>query len=160
MFYEINKRKIWMHIALWTALWLFWITIYQKHAFSFTRTVTVEFCYLFFIAANYYYHIYFTIPKFLYTQKYFAFAFLFTGGIVMAALLRVPLAMFLNQHYFLKGLPQPGFKEIFLRSVINIFIWVLVFVSAKLIIDKIRFRDYINAIEKEKTKNELDFLKA
>jgi len=160
MFNEINKGKAWKHILIWVALYLFWIAVYQKHAFSFTRTMTVEFCYLLFIAANYYFNIYFAIPKFLYPQKYFVFALLFTGGIVFAALLRVPLAMFLNQHYFLKGLPQPGFQKIFQNSIINIFIWVLLFVTAKLVIDKIRFRNYIIAIENEKIKNELDFLKA
>src|SRR6476620_6305096 len=44
--------------------------------------------------------------------------------------------------------------------MVNIFIWVLIFVFVKLIADKIRFRNYIHAIKKEKTKNELDYLKA
>src|SRR5689334_4630822 len=111
--------KTWKHLAFWITLWLFWVAIYQNHAFAFTRTMTIEFCYLFFIAANYYFNIYFIIPKFLYPKKYFVFVSLFVAGITITALLRVPLATYLNQYYFLKGLSQPGVKEIFLRSIVN-----------------------------------------
>jgi hypothetical protein len=160
MFNRIVKSGAPKHLALWVVLYLFWISVYKNHAFAFTRTLTVEFCYLLFISANFYFNIYFNIPKFLYRKKYPAFAFLFAGGIVIAALLRVPLAMFLNRHYFLTGLPQPGFQKIFFNSIVNIFIWVLIFVAVKLIIDRILFKNYIDAIEKEKIKNELEFLRA
>jgi len=81
-------------------------------------------------------------------------------GILAASLLRVPLATYLAQHYFAPGKTPPGFSELFFNSFINIFIWVICLVTGKLIIDRIRFQKYIDTMEKEKTKNELDFLKA
>jgi two-component system LytT family sensor kinase len=120
----------------------------------------VEFCYLIFIAANFYFNISITIPKFLYRQKYIIFGLLFLSGIIVTALLRVPLATWLNLHYFIPGKTQPGFKALFLKSFINIFIWVICLVTAKLIIDRVRFQQYIESIKKEKSKTELDFLQA
>jgi LytS/YehU family sensor histidine kinase len=134
--------------------------IFQKREFAFSRTVTVEFCYLIFIAANFYFNIYFTIPRYLYRKKYFAFAGSMIAGIIIGALLRVPLAMYLNQHYFLIGKSQPGFSELFLNSFLNIFIWVIGIVSIKLIIDRFRFQQYVDEMAKEKEKAELDFLNA
>jgi LytS/YehU family sensor histidine kinase len=122
--------------------------------------MTVEFCYLLFIAANYYFNVYFNIPAFLYKKKYTAFALLFLAGIITTSLLRVPLATYLSQHYFAPGKTPPGFSELFFNSFTNIFIWVICLVAGKLIFDRIRFQKYIDAMEKEKTKNELDFLKA
>ena len=156
----MTQKRTWQNITLWIVLYLFWILVFQKRAFAFSKTMTVQFCYLLFIAANYYFNIYFTIPRFLYKKKYGIFALLFLAGILAASLLRVPLATYLSQHYFAPGKTPPGFTELFLNSLINIFIWVICLVTAKLVIDRIRFQKYIDAMEKEKTKNELDFLKA
>ena len=134
--------------------------VFQKREFAFSRTVTVEFCYLIFIAANFYFNIYFTIPRYLYNKKYIRFVFSMLGGIIIAALLRVPLATFLNQHYFLVGKPQPGFSELFYTSLLNIFIWVALIVTGKLLIDRLRFQQHLDAMAKEKEKAELDFLNA
>ena len=122
--------------------------------------MTIQFCYLLFIAGNYYFNVYYVVPVFLYRKKFAAFALLFLAGIVAASLLRVPLATYLSQHYFAPGKPPPGLSQLFFNSLINIFIWTICLVSGKLIVDRIRFQKYIEVIEKEKMKNELDFLKA
>jgi len=122
--------------------------------------MTIQFCYLLFIAGNYYFNVYYVVPVFLYRKKYAAFALLFLAGIVAASLLRVPLATYLSQHYFAPGKPPPGLSQLFFNSLINIFIWTICLVAGKLIVDRIRFQKYIEVIEKEKMKNELDFLKA
>ena len=145
---------------LWVGLYLMWVIVFQKRAFSFSRTMTIQFCYLLFIAANYYFNARYTVPVFLYRKKYAGFALLFLAGIVVASLLRVPLATYLSLHYFAPGKPPPGFSELFFNSLINIFIWTICLVAGKLIIDRIRFQKYIESIEKEKMQNELDFLKA
>ena len=82
------------------------------------------------------------------------------GIIAASSLLRSELAVFMNAHFFMQGKQQPAFSEIFLNSFINIFIWVLALVTAKLIWDKIQNQQYIQSIEKEKAINELNFLKA
>jgi len=156
----MTKRTTWYNIILWVGLYFFWIIVFQKRAFAFSKTMTVEFCYLLFIAANYYFNVWFAIPAFLYKKKYGSFALLFLAGIITASLLRVPLAIYLSQHYFAPGKTPPGFSELFFNSFTNIFIWVICLVAGKLIFDRIRFQKYIDTMEKEKTRNELDFLKA
>jgi len=122
--------------------------------------MTIQFCYLLFIAGNYYFNIYYTVPAFLYKKKYVGFASLFIVGIIVAATLRVPVATYLSEHYFAPGKPAPAFPELFFNSLINIFIWTICLVAGKLMHDRIRFQKYIDTIEKEKMQNELDFLKA
>jgi len=85
---------------------------------------------------------------------------LLLAGITVGALLRVPLASWLNRRYFMVGKPQPSWPALFVNSFTNIFFWVVSAVAVRLIIDKIRFMQYLATVEKEKSKNELDFLKA
>ncbi len=153
-------NKIGLQILCWALLYFFWVLVFQKRAFAFSRTATVEFCYLIFVAANYYFNIYFTIPKYLYRKKYFVFVTSMFAGIVFTALLRVPLAAYLNQHYFLVGKPQPEFSALFLNSLLNIFVWVVCIVAARLMMDRMRIQRRVDEMTKEKEKAELDFLNA
>lgn len=154
------KKKWQLHILLWAALYIVWVLVFQKEVFVFTRTITVQFCYIAFVAANFYFNVYFIIPKFLYREKIVSYTIFFVAGIGATALIRVPLATYLNEHFFIPGQPQPGFSELFLNSLINISIWVIALVAAWLIYEKARFKKFINEIEKEKTATELNFLKA
>jgi LytS/YehU family sensor histidine kinase len=81
-------------------------------------------------------------------------------GIIVAALLRVPLAAFLNRNYFLAGKGQPPIKDLFLNSFFNIFIWTVCLVAGKLIIDRFRFQHYVDELAKQKETAELKFLNA
>jgi two-component system LytT family sensor kinase len=157
---KMKQTKIISHITLWVTLYLCWIIVFQKRSFSFSRTMTVEFCYLFFIAGNFYFNTIYNIPRYLYRQQYVLFGLLFLGATAAAALLRVPLATYLNLHFFIPGRAQPGMQQLFVNSFINIFIWSVCLVTGKLVIDRIRFQQYMADMEKEKSKTELDFLKA
>lgn len=154
------RKDIFKHGLAWILLYLFWVMVFQKRTLALSQTATVEFCYLLFIAANYYLNIYFSVPRLLYRKRYTAFAGVFLAGVVLTALLRVPLARFLNKQYFLRGQPQPGFEKIFLDSLFNIFIWTLVIVAVKLLIDRFHFQQYIEEVNKQKEQAELDFLNA
>ena len=156
----MTRRNNWLPLLWWGGLYFFWIMVFQKREFAFSRTATVEFCYLIFIAANFYFNIYFTVPVFLYKKKYVAFVSLMIAGVVVAALLRVPLALYLNQHFFLAGKPQPGLIQLFINSLLNIFIWVVCIVAGKLIIDRFHFQQYVDEMAKQKEQAELDFLNA
>ena len=148
------------HIAGWIALYLFWIMLFQKRTLALSHTASVEFCYLIFIAINFYGNVLFSIPKFLYKQKYLEFVLLFFSGIIITASLRVPLASFLNAHYFLVGKPHPTSAALFVASFINIFVWTACIVCAKIILDRYRLQEHLEKIKKEKSKAELDFLNA
>lgn len=156
----MDQRPNWTHVLWWIGIYLFWIGVFQTRAFTFSRTVTVQFCYLLFIAANYYFSVYITIPRLLYRKKYFAFGSALMGGILLAALLRVPLAMYLSAHYFSPGGSQPPFGQVFFDSALNIFIWVVFIVAGKLMIDRFRLQQYVGKMEQEKLRTELAFLNA
>jgi len=156
----MQNRQVWINIWLWVLLYLLWVVIFQNHALTLGRTVTVQFCYLIFIAGNYYLHVYFSVPRFLYQKKYVLFALMLIGGIIVGALLRVPLAMYISSRFFNMGNTMPGFAGLFVNSLINIAVWVVCLVAAKLVVDKVRSQQYIDRIEKERMKAELDFLKA
>ena len=156
----LKQYKILFHLLLWSILYLFWLLVFQKRSFVFSRTMTVEFCYLFFIAGNYYFNTLFNIPHFLYRHKYVVFGFFLLAGILVSAALRVPVARYLNLHFFIPGKPQPGMSQLFLNSFVNIFIWVVCLVTAKLIYDRIRLQQYVETIQEEKSRTELDFLQA
>ena len=156
----MTGKFTWLHIVWWFGLYLVWLLVFQNHAFTFSRTLTVQFCYLIFIAANFYWNQYYTIPTFLYRRKYAAFALCIIAGIGITAFLRVLLASYLNAAFFLVGKPQPDVGELFATSFLNIFIWTVCILSGKLLADRFRFQQYVAEIEKQKTKAELDFLNA
>ena len=157
---DIWTNRYLLHALGWSVVYVFWILVFQKRSFVFSRTATIEFCYLIFIAANFYFNVYFGIPRFLYRRRYFQYAILFIGGVALAAALRVPLASYLSSHYFSIGQPQPAANDIFVASFINVFIWTSIIISVKLIYDHFRFEESMILIKKEKSNIELDLLNA
>ncbi|MDO6429559.1 histidine kinase [Flavitalea sp. BT771] len=144
----------------WAALYLFWVLVLQNRAFTLSKTWTIQFCYLLFIAANYYFHVGYAIPTFLYRKKYVGFGMLLVSGIVVTAILRVPLVIYMNNHFFSARGAQPPVTDIFYSSLLNISIWVIGILSFKLALDQLRLRKHMGEMEKEKIKAELDFLNA
>jgi len=155
-----NRPRYLPHIVGWAGLYVLWVIVFQKRAFAFTTTATIELCYLLFVAANFYLNVYFLISRLLYKQKYLEFAFCFIAGVAAAALLRVPLATYLSTHYFHPGSAPPAAAALFTASFVNIFVWTTAIVCGKIIIDRLRFQRYVEEIKKEKSKAELDFLNA
>jgi two-component system LytT family sensor kinase len=156
----MKQHRIWISIGLWVGLYLCWITLFRDRVFTVTRTLTVQFCYLLFVAANYYAQVYYAIPRLLNRRKYLAFALFLPGAIVLSALLRTPLAIWLQVTFFRPGSPAQDPGVVFRDSFLNIFIWVMCLVAIRLVLEKIWFRQYIDTLEKERIRNELDFLKA
>ena len=52
------------------------------------------------------------------------------------------------------------FSTLYLNSVINISLWVLLITIGKMLIDRIQTQHQLELLEKERVKNELDYLKA
>jgi two-component system, LytTR family, sensor kinase len=124
------------------------------------HTITIQFCYLVFIAANYYFNSFYAIPQLLNKKKYISFFLGFLGMITITALLRVPVSFLVRKYLF--GINDTHFNsvDVFYESFINILFWVFFIVAAKMMIDRIRSQVYIEQIEKEKAANELNFLRA
>ena len=155
----MKKNRIWLHIAVWVALYIFWLVLFQNYELTFSRTMTVEFCYLLFITADYYAIVYFIIPGYLKKKKYAYFILLTAGLIAFSAWLRGLVAVQMNL-YFFHAAQITGFGTLYVNSVINIFIWVLLITMGKLLIDRIQTQQQLELLEKERIKNELDYLKA
>ena len=151
---------MWYHVFFWLIAWFFWVFIFRNGTLVLTRAITIQFCYLIFIATNYYFNILYTIPSLLNKKKYITFGICFILGIAVTAALRVPVSAFVNSYIF--KLNKPNFSNLatFGNSFVNIVFWVLIFLAAKLIAEKIRAQLYIEQIEKERSANELNFLRA
>ncbi|HTB31880.1 MAG TPA: histidine kinase [Bacteroidia bacterium] len=153
-----NNYKIPLEIAFWIGLYILWVFIFQNRTITITRTLGIEFCYLIFIAFNYYVTIYYFIPRFLNKNKYVPFLFLFCLSTMLAAISRAVVSYFIT--IYLYHLPAPDLAQLFPVSLLNIFIWTCMLVAGKMIIDRVKNQRHLELVEKEKIKNELDFLKA
>jgi LytS/YehU family sensor histidine kinase len=85
---------------------------------------------------------------------------LFPAAIAASALVRTPLAIWLQVHFFRPGSAAPDAVGVFGESFLNIFIWAVFTVAVQQVLEKIAARQYIAAMEKQRIRNELDFLKA
>lgn len=147
------------HSLFWAAIYLLWVIVFRTYSFSLTKTMTIEFCYLIFITADYYAINNFIIPQFLLKRKYILFVSATLIIIALSAWLRALVAVQMNQHFF--HITQINdFGTLYFNSVINISLWVLLITMVKMIIDSIHTQQQIELLEKERIKNELDFLKA
>jgi len=121
--------------------------------------MTIEFCYLIFITADYYIINYFIVPAFLFRRKYILFVTGILATIVLSAWGRSVIALNMSLHYF----HFPGnvdFPDLFLHSLINISLWVLLITVGKMMIERLQAQSQLEILEKERVKNELDYLKA
>jgi len=155
----MKKGNIWIHVAAWAGLYIFWLLLFQNRALTFSRTMTIEFCYLLFITADYYAIVYFIIPGYLQQKKYLSFILITAGLIALSAWLRALVAVQMNLHFFHTG-RIPDFSKLYFNSVINIFLWVSLIIMIKMIIDRIQTQQELEVLEKGRIKNELDYLKA
>src|SRR5579859_6942074 len=125
---RMKRNNIWISIGLWVGVYLCWVTLFHDRVFTVTKTLTVQFCYLLFVAANYYAQVHYAIPKLLNRRKYVAFALFLPGAIAVTALLRIPLSTWLQVHFFRPGSVAPDAGAVFRDSFLNIFIWVMLLV--------------------------------
>ena len=121
--------------------------------------MTIEFCYLIFITADYYAIANFIVPQFLLKKRYVLFVSAIIIIIAFSAWLRALVALQMNLHFFCTA-QIPDFTTLYLSSIINILLWVLLVTIGKMLIDRIQTQQQVEILEKERVKNELDYLKA
>lgn len=156
----MKKSNIILHLFFWGLAYVFWIFIFRNNTLVLTRAITIQFCYLIFIAANYYFNTAYTIPRLLNNKKYVAFALCLLAGITFTAALRVPVTILVNIHIFNVANFHPDLLAVFWDSFINILFWVVIILTGKFVADRVRSGIYIEQIEREKAEHELDFLRA
>jgi len=140
--------------------YIFWVFVIGDHTLKLTHAITVEFCLLIFIAGNFYFNTLYTIPYLLNKKKYLYFGLCFIGGILLGAILRVPVSFMVNRDLFKTDISRFNYMTVFWDSLVNILFWVVLIVGAKLVVERIRSQRYIEQIENEKAINELNFLRA
>ena len=155
----VRGRKIVYHILFWTGIYLLWVLLFRSYSVAITRTMTIEFCYLFFITADYYAIGLFAVPRLLARKRYGLFVAAVGAIIVVSAVLRAWLALFISRHYFAITGPI-DYAGLFIRSLINISLWVLAVSLGRMLLDKRQTHQQLEILERERVKNELDFLKA
>lgn len=155
----MKKNKFLYHLLFWSALYILWVLIFRSYSISITRTLTIEFCYLIFITIDYYTIADFIIPRFLIRKKYLLFVLFTIGVIAISAGMRAVVALEMNRHFF--NSPQiPDFATLYIKSLVNISLWVLLVTIGKMLIDRIETQQQVELLEKERVKNELNYLKA
>ena len=147
------------HILFWTALYLLWIALFRSYSIRLSRTITIEFCYLVFITADYYVLNDLILPKLFHKGRYLLFSCSVLGLIVVSSWLRTLVALAMNTYYF-HSVVLPDTTTLFLQSLLNISLWVLLITTGKMLLERRESQYRMELLEKEKTKNELDFLKA
>jgi LytS/YehU family sensor histidine kinase len=136
-----------------------WVFAFHSYSFSITKTLTIEFCYLLFITANYYAISYFSIPQFLQKKRYLLFVFVTILITAISAFLRSLVAVQLNLFFF-KPSKVLEFNTLFVTSFFYILFWVLLITIGKMLIERMQHQQKLELLEIAKTNNELDFLKA
>lgn len=129
----------------------FWLIFFRNYTFTLTRNLSVQFCYLVFITADYYLLYTLVIPRFLLKRKYFLFLVLSLGILILSAVLRSLVAWSLY--------PMPA-GRLLTGSMVNISIWVFLLTGGRMLLDRIRHEQQLERVEKEKVRSELEFLKA
>jgi two-component system LytT family sensor kinase len=156
----LKKSSIIYHFLFWLLAYIFWIFVFRNGTLVLTHAITIQFCYLLFIAGNFYFNSLYNIPHLLNRKKYFRFGVFFILGVTTTSLIRVPVSMFVTTYLFKITSPHFDYLNIFYNSFINILFWVVFILAGKMIIEKIRSQIYIEKIEQEKAANELNFLRA
>ena len=146
-------------MLFWGAIYLFWIVVFRSYSVAISRTMTIEFCYLLFITADYYAINDWVVPTFLLRKKYVAFVLAVVLVIAVSAGLRATVALKMNQ-YFFHPVPAIDYLALYLRSAVNISLWVLLVTLGKMLVDRIQTQQQLESLEKERIKSELDYLKA
>jgi two-component system, LytTR family, sensor kinase len=155
----LKNKAILFHLLFWTGLYLLWIAVFRSYSVTLTKTITVEFCYLIFITAGYYIISGWVVPRLLLKKKYPLFVAATLLTITILAGLRAWVALQMNLHFF-RSPVLPGFASLYLHSFGNIALWILLVTAGKMLAGHIQTQRQLELLEKERVKNELDYLKA
>jgi two-component system LytT family sensor kinase len=155
----VRSRKILYHILFWAGVYLLWILLFRSYSVAITRTMTIEFCYLLFITADYYAIHSFAIPRLLGRKRYSLFVLAVVLVIAVSAGLRAWVALFMSRYYFVMG-GQIDYGALYLRSFFNISLWVLAVTLGRMLVERMQTEQQLEVLEKERIRSELDYLKA
>jgi two-component system LytT family sensor kinase len=149
------------HILFWLVYFAFWTNFsmqnYGTHAGKAFLATSIYFAGQ---AGIGYFSIYYLVPRFFFTKRYVAFSVSVLAGILLGALF-ITVGMFSLFHaMFTEGAGHISFRAYLLYNLLGVFTSTLLFVSVRIIKERVQAQKMNSILEKEKTENELKFLKA
>jgi two-component system, LytTR family, sensor kinase len=107
-----------------------------------------------------YFSIYYLMPRFFLTKRYDLFSVLVFVGILISSLFITAGMFALFPSIFSEGTSRISFSTYFLYSLLAVFSSTVLFISVKVIKERVQTQKMNSILEKEKTENELKFLRA
>lgn len=149
------------HIFFWLAYFIFWTYIsINNYGSDPLRALLATFVYFLAQAGVGYLSIYYLVPRFFITKKYGMFAGLVSCSIILGSLF-ITFGMRALFHSLLtEGVGRISFAVYFFYSFIAVFFSTLLFIAARVIKERVHVQRMNSILEKEKTENELKFLKS
>lgn len=149
------------HVLFWLAYFIFWVYIsMNSYGSSLLKALTATLVYFVAQAGVGYFSIYYLVPRFFFTKKYWAFSGSVLGSIIPGSLF-ITLCMRAIFHSLLtEGAGRISFTVYFLYSFIAVLFSTLLFIAARVIKERVNVQRMTSILEKEKTQNELKFLKS
>jgi two-component system, LytTR family, sensor kinase len=149
------------HILFWLLYFIFW-TYFSMHNYgaSVSKAFLATSVYFAGQAGIGYFSIYYLVPRFFFTKRYFAFSSFVTVGIVLGSLFITAGMFFLFPSIFIGGGGHLSFSLYLLYSLLSVFFTTLLFISIRVIKERVHAQRMNSILEKEKTENELKFLRA
>lgn len=155
---NLKNKTLLYHALFWAGIYFLWVLVFRSYSFSITKTITVEFCYLIFVTADFYAINNFIAPQFLLKKRYVLFVVATIIVIAVSAWLRALVAIQMNKYYFHAA--PIDFSTLYLNSAANISLWVLLVTITKMLIDRVKTQQQLDLLEKDRIHSELDYLKA
>ncbi len=149
------------HIFFWIVYFVFW-TYFSMHNYGSHLWKAILATSIYFIgqAGIGYFSIYYLIPWFFFKKKYTAFIISVFSCILLGALF-ITVGMFSLFHsLFTEGTYHISFSTYFLYCLLAEFSSTLIFISYRVVKERVQAQKINSILEKEKTENELKFLKA
>ena len=147
------------HILFWLADLLFWSGFsYRSYHASLSAAFISTAIWLFFQAVLVYTIIYWLLPRYFYQKKYLSFAVAAILLVIASAFVIAGIEILLINSKEAQTLETVLYFSLFI-GMTN-FYTSIVFIAAKLIKNKIAADRHHHAVEKERTENELRFLKS
>jgi len=149
------------HILFWFVYFVFW-TYFSVHSYgtSVPKAILATCTYFAGQAGVGYFSIYYLVPRFFFTKRYAAFAVAVFSGILVGSLF-ITAGMFALFHtMFSEGAAHISFGTYLLYTLLAVFSSTLLFISVRVIKERVQAQKMNSILEKEKTENELKFLKA
>lgn len=149
------------HILFWLLYFVFW-TYFSMHTYDteMGKAILATSFYFLAQAGMGYFSIYYLMPRFFYAKRYLSFTiFVFLG--ILAGAFIITAGMYTIFYSMLMETSSPITPgTYYLYSLIPVLSSTLLFVSVRVIRDRVQAQKMNSLLEKEKTENELKFLKA